>query len=323
MNTEFNIKLNVQDPLHLNNDESDSLSCISIQNGIICPDGHIYDISTNIHYTFNNWYHKPITPQNYQINTTYKNEYILSLIQIWNNFFQHVTFDTLPKLIGITKLLELHANMKILVVNHIQQDLLIQFGKIDPSKIIIRNNYATYFQCKKTFYMNFINTSSKSVKLGSSGYNTISKYLSYTPTRSKKNICYISRGKNTTRILQNEHNIINTLQDISQHYKYEFYHFENPKNIDELKNILINCNLFISMHGGAMGNIIWCHKNTKIIEFIPTIKLKERPCYYYLANTLGLKYQNIEIENFEFDIKTNMILDIEILKNTCHNILQT
>lgn len=316
MNTEFVLKLDTSDPIKLGNDEADRLWCIQIENGLICPDGHIYDPSFEKHYTFNKWYHKSINPSSKQIDSQFKDHYLLSLIQIWNNSFQHITFDTLPKLIGIEKLKTKYDNMKILVMNETQKKLLIQFGNLEPSKIITRKDNNNFYQAKKVFYMNFINSSLKTIKLGSSGMNTISTYLPK-KNKDKQNICYISRGKNSTRIIYNEDLLLEKLQKFANINNLDFFKFENPKNEVELKHILNHCKIFIGVHGGAMGNMIWCNSSTCIIEVIPKSKLRERPCYYYLANSLGLNYNNIEIDNFEFDIKTKMKIDVNSVISVC------
>ena len=61
-----------------------------------------------------------------------------------------------------------------------------------------------------------------------------------------------------------------------------------------------NCVIFISPHGGGMGNIIWSNEKTRVFEIISRDGLKERPCYYHLANTLGLEYNIIEPYHFNF-----------------------
>ena len=90
----INDKLNSIEKNILNIDDADYVRCLYIPSGIIHHDGHIY--CDNIHYCFDKWYHKKTIP----INTSYKyvSESVLSLIQVWNNLFQHITFDTLPKI---------------------------------------------------------------------------------------------------------------------------------------------------------------------------------------------------------------------------------
>ena len=61
------------------------------------------------------------------------------------------------------------------------------------------------------------------------------------------------------------------------------------------------CKILLSVHGGAVGNMIWMSRGSSIIELIPTNELKERPCFYYLSESLGLKYVNIEPDIFGFD----------------------
>ena len=78
--------------------------------------------------------------------------------------------------------------------------------------------------------------------------------------------------------------------------------------------VLKNTSLLISPHGGALGNMIWCNKKTKIIEILPFDKLQERPCYFYLAKALGLEYFLFEPDIFDFYKKDIHINEKELIR---------
>lgn len=299
-------------------DENDKCVCLKVDNGIIHPCGHIYT-TDNKHYTCNKWYNKLNTPT--KVSNMYKDMKIVSLVQIWNNFFQHITFDTLPKIPMLKQLIITDDDIYILVMNKIQKKLLIDFGGITDSKILIRKNNNTGYVTQCAYYINFINSSGKATKMGSCGYGLLQDYIKQDIDLNEY-VCYISRRGNNKRCINvnQENNLIRSLYKLCNINNKKLKVFINPSNPDELKNILSNCCLFISVHGGAMGNIIWCNKDVKVVEIIPFDKLQERPCFYYLANALGLEYHNFKPEYFEFE-KNNVIIDNLKLEKLIYSLL--
>ena len=68
-----------------------------------------------------------------------------------------------------------------------------------------------------------------------------------------------------------------------------------------------------------MGNMIWLNKKSQIIEIIPLSGLVERPCFYYLANSLGLDYTIFEPLVFDFK-KKQISIDVDRLLKQVQNI---
>jgi capsular polysaccharide biosynthesis protein len=291
----------------LNINDADCVQCIHVNNGIIHHDGHLmYD---NNHYCFNKWYHKTNNPNN--LSYDYENENILSLVQIWNNFFQHITFDTLPKIPIIKKLMK-NETFKILCMNNTQKELIKQFLKINDNVFIIQKDYTSYVT-KNCYYINFFNSNNEKICMGSCGRNIISHFL-LSPKNEPNTIVYISRGKNPNRNIVNENELIRFLSIFSKENNLIFNLFINPDGLsNKLRDSLSNCKILISPHGGAMGNMIYCNKKTNIVEIISYDKLNERPCFYYLSNALGLKYNICDPDYFDFN--GNIIVNIKSFIN--------
>jgi len=293
--TDYSIDLNIP--------HNDKCICLKIKKGLIHPCGHIFTLDNKLsktkHYTCNKWYNK--TNSIYTFSNIFIEKKIVSLIQIWNNYFQHITFDTLPKIVMLKKLLNNDKDIFILVMNDIQKNLLVDFGNICEDKIIIRPESNVVYKTNIAYYIAFINSENKSTKMGCSGYNLLSNYLSNNTNNNI--ICYISRrGLNKRFMDSNQENVlIKKLQTICIKYNKILKIYINLKNPDQIKEVLQKTCVLISIHGGALGNMIWCNKNTHIIEIIPYNCLQERPCFYYLACSLGINYTYIEPEQFDFN----------------------
>ena len=285
---------------------NDFMYSIKVSNGIILENGSILDKENNIHLHYNKWYNKSYNLD--KISIEYSNYNILSLIQIYNDYFQHITFDTLTKIPFIIDLLK-DESILILVMSNIQKQLLCNFG-IDSDRIIIRQHCKS-FCTKNAYYMNFINSDNKIVCMGSCGSNLLNNYLS--SDNNCNYIVYLSRGNRCRSLFNDQKNqFIDGLKILARKYNKQFKLYTDPKNIDELKYVLSKSCLLISPHGGALGNIIWCNKQTNVIEFISYKKLKERPCFYYLSEACGIKYHYIEPISFNFDKRISIDVNLSI-----------
>lgn len=299
-------KLNSIETNILNIDEADYVQCLHCPKGIIHQDGHIY--CDNIHYCFDKWYHKKTIPL--KISYEYANESVLSLIQVWNNLFQHITFDTLPKIPIINEITKKY-NCKILCMNNTQKNMIRKYIDLPDDRFLIRKENISYIT-RESFYINFINSKGKKICMGSCGYGIIANLIPDLQSNSNT-IVYISRGNAKYRNVINENTVLKNLYMFSKDNRMELKIFVNPNGkSDELLTTLRHCKFFISPHGGAMGNIIYCNKQTNVIEFISLQKLNERPCFYYLSNALGLSYKQIEPISFDFNGKIEVNVDVLI-----------
>lgn len=289
--------------------------CLKIEDCFIHYKGHLFDNDKN-HYTFNKWYNKP-TASNLIISTKYSNLKVLSLVQWSNNFFQHITFDTLTKLKMINELLNNEPYLYILVNNALQRDLLIKFGhlKISLERFIIQESGGICYKVGTGYYIAFYNKDGCQTLLGCSGFGTISSYIHKSITKPKY-VVYISRKGLNKRFIDydKEVEIIDFLKNYSNKYNYIFKMFINPSLTDEIQNILNNSRMLVTVHGGALGNIIWCNSQTTVVEIIPKEKLKIRPCFHFLAKSLALEYYFFEPDTFDFDKNEPIDINVEKFK---------
>jgi hypothetical protein len=316
------VKLSVKDPLGLGRHEADECWCVSLERGFIHPSGHIF--RGREHITLGKWYHP--TNTGYPMNRDHAREHVLSLVQVWNYSFQHITFDTLPKIPMIRRLLERTAaegaSLKILVMNGLQKSLVNRFLGLPDSAYIIAAPRTAYVTAR-AYYINFVNTaghnSREELEMGSSGYGTIAGLLGGEGEGGEKcggkdggterdggeldTVCYISRRGANKRVLHpnDENQLVLALSEWSRNRGLKFHLAVNPGSPEQIQPVLQCAAILVTVHGGALGNMIWCAPGTRVIEVIPRAKLRERPCFYYLANALGLSYSYVEPTQFDFD----------------------
>jgi hypothetical protein len=88
--------------------------------------------------------------------------------------------------------------------------------------------------------------------------------LSETPNT----IIYLSRSNGTKpRIMVNEDVFTETTRRVSVLMGYRFVVFEEPaKYLLEDVQLFQSARVVVGIHGGALANIVWCQKNTHIVE---------------------------------------------------------
>ena len=162
--------------------------------------------------------------------------------------------------------------------------LLYGFDKskiIDSRKVkVIAEKY--YFGDNNSFFFpNFFDV--KTFK-----ENLIQKFNSLIKSvDTNENKIYLKRSGR--RKVINEAEIIPILE------KFNFIILEDsPLSIFDQFNLFQSAKIILGPHGAGFSNILYCRKNTKIIEFFP--KNYYPPYYFYLSGALGLDYYGF-IEN--------------------------
>lgn len=126
---------------------------------------------------------------------------------------------------------------------------------------------------------------------------------------------YIQRsGK---RKVKNENDIFPILK------KYNFQIIEdNPKTIFEQFKIFQSAKIVLGPHGAGFSNILFCQKNTKIVEFFP--KNYYPPHYFYLSGALGLVYYGFIENGDSFETHySNVGVDLSINPNLLEDFLKS
>lgn len=65
----------------------------------------------------------------------------------------------------------------------------------------------------------------------------------------------------------------------------------------------------IAQHGAAFANLIWCRRNTRVIEILPKIKQKTKGKFFRkLAKCMKLKYRVVSQQTNHSDVDVNKVL---------------
>jgi capsular polysaccharide biosynthesis protein len=128
----------------------------------------------------------------------------------------------------------------------------------------------------------------------------IEKILTSVNVPEFKSKIYIRREDANYRKIINEADLIIKLRK-------QGFEIINPQHFDILEQIKIfsNAKVIISPHGSNMSNIIFCQKNTKIIEISPELNneyeqnISSR--YKNIADNLNLEFQTIKADSVDLD----------------------
>lgn len=133
-------------------------------------------------------------------------------------------------------------------------------------------------------------------------------------TKKKPLNIYISRN-DTLSNLKDYRKISNEVEVLA-FLKKKGFKILNNSNFSFLKQIEIfyNARIIVGLHGAGFSNLIFCKKNTKVIEIKPKNAQK---MYKNISNKVGLKYKSIEIQPEEKSIGRNygiLTVNLEKLK---------
>ena len=250
-----------------------------------------------------------------------------SLLQRDQDSFQHVVFETLPKIPLLCEYLatntEQYTPIIILVNSLLQQELIQEVcPALDNNRFEIYDSYASscyiYIPVWKQHPPNKndplqMGMTQRGIMkpLGSSSASTIADAYNH-----NKTVVYLSRGTDGKRSVKNEAKVLDIMKSLG--FKVEVPHLQNNWRVD--RHTIETADIIVGPHGGALGNMIFAQPGTKVVEFIPLVKLRRqghnsRPCYFGLALSLGLDYEALEPTNSEpFDFDKPMIMDEDKVK---------
>jgi len=280
-----------------------------IRNAQITTDGLVSN-ATDI-YTFGKWYWLQARAKHMRVSrlTHVENHAFLSLVQIYNEFFQHIVFDTLPKVAFACRFMQSRPDITVLVMNNLHRDLVAEYCRIDKSRFMILKSplHAT-----DIFVPHFVGPD---LQMGMIPANSIKTLGSQNATGSR--VIYVARKVGAIRSISNEASVLAALREIFPGLVVMF----PTNNWRQDRGVFAEASIIIGPHGGGMANMIFAPVNTTIVEFLPLRTLKRqgansRPCYFGLAHGLGFRYFSVEPEGFGFD-KT-MHISIRMLVDTVH-----
>ncbi len=110
------------------------------------------------------------------------------------------------------------------------------------------------------------------------------QHLTVPPPSFRK--VYISRSNQQLRRLVNEAELLPVLQK----FGFEILYFEGM-SFEQQMNLVLETEIFISLHGSNMVNILFMQPGTRVIEMMNQDYLND--AYYLLASSLGLRYYSM------------------------------
>lgn len=272
---------------------------------ILYPHGLVFNQSKP--FNFGKWYWRKDEKNINKIRTSGLNAaFAYSLVQIWDNFFQHIAFDTIPRIVFSCNWLQHHFYVIIIIMNNLQRDLITLFCNLKSDRFYVLNRTVSFSSICVPFF------DRSDISMGLLPPNSIKSLGCQKKVGTE--IIYVARKRGKSRWLKNEEEIILTIKKKWQHVKVVYP--TGDWKID--RNTFKNARIIIGPHGGGFGNMIFAPCNTTVIEFLPlkTLKLKkenERPCYFGLAHALGFVYYAIEPQYFDFE--KPMIMSVSNLKH--------
>jgi hypothetical protein len=115
-------------------------------------------------------------------------------------------------------------------------------------------------------------------------------------------IVYLSRTNGMKpRIMENEHAFIEALEKTSVRLGFQLSVFKRPAK-DPLEDVRLfrGARVVVGIHGGALANIVWCQKNTHVVEINKDehsdggeqllVEDNPRHMYAHMSHSLDLHY---------------------------------
>ena len=280
-----------------------------IRNAQITTDGLVSN-ATDV-YTFGKWYWRQASAKHVRMSrpTHVENRAFLSLVQIYNEVFQHIVFDTLPKVVFACRFIQCRPDITVLVMNNLQRDLVAEYCRIDKSRFMVLKSALCAIDI---FVPHFVG---QDLQMGMIPANSMKTLGFQNATGSR--VIYVARKVGTMRSISNEVSVLAALREIFPGLVV----MSPTNNWRQDREVFAEASIIIGPHGGGMANMIFAPINTTIIEFLPLRTLKRlgensRPCYFGLAHGLGFRYFSVEPDGFGFD-KT-MHISIRMLVDTVY-----
>lgn len=296
-------------------------------------------------YKFDHWFWsdalKNIETHCFERERTYSDSYI-SLVQIYQEHYQHVVFDTLPKLSFLCGLFgklrsaaeensensnRSNSPPKILVKSQVQKQLVREVCTASYDVGLREDDFAVWGSLgsgrlavdAKVAYIPQFQPGKLQMGMAQVGIlKPLGREALNWDGSGPIRILYLQRNREEkARRVTNEARIFEVLNsDIAKraHIKWETFHSTKDWREDRLK--VEQAHVILGPHGGAMGNMFFADQNACVIEFTPVCALKkkgenERPCYLGMALSLGLRYFAIKPESFTFT--GPMVMDEELV----------
>ena len=232
------------------------------------------------------------------------------------NNYAHFLFDIIPKI----KLFSLAINLKKIdyfyfsKLNKYQKDIFRIIG-IDKKKIIDSNKYR-HLQCKKIYgvthpsYFKGTFSYAQSYMPAWIIHHLKKKFLKYKKSTNKFKKVFIDRSDSKLKHCK----LINN-NEIKRFLKSKGFKIITLSNLNFKKQISIfnNAEIIVGPHGAGFANLVFCKKNTKVIELRP--KNHPNRVYERVSGINKLNYKLIKLKHIKNNKKGDIFLKKEILNN--------
>lgn len=230
----------------------------------------------------------------------------VSFVQIWQDVFQHIAFDSLPKVQFVCPWLLAHPDVHLLVMSRLEEEMIgllcpiaLQRFHLLEETLHARAIYVPHFD-PPTFF----------------DYGPPNCIRPLGGIEQGHSILYFSRGSGPKgkRFVLNEAGVLTTLRELFGEKLVVIPFLDlveyNDEQTQKMRAQLRQARMIVGPHGGALSNMIFAPSHTIIVEIIPLLKLAaqgvtghSRPCFFALANMLGFTYHTVEpdISDFDFD----------------------
>jgi hypothetical protein len=284
---------------------------LKIPNGTVFREwSGVIDDKKNL-YSFSQWENSPGKESDSLTNcseTAYYNHTIMSFLMIWGQFNSHFLATTLPKLNFTCDYLMRYPDIKILVfkaADPIPTPALIQ--KICPQlkseRFITFGNNLAGIKAANLLWPFYFNTKASFWHMGMYPKNSLSPLGVAKPERT---ILYMPRSMDTSRYLTNEVSVLTGICDVLS-YKSGlqlsiFDHVACKNQKDEECIYASSPRVILSVHNGAMANILYAPPDAQLMEII--LPELGNPFYLGFSRVLGLNYTLIKPQTFSHNNAT-------------------
>ena len=216
---------------------------------------------------------------------TYVDGNVVVLLGILNNIYFHWLFDILPR---IHLLKKSHLNWEnidyFLVYNHqpFQVETLALLGVEEHQILAPEISEDLHLQAHNLIVPSFPGTVAWMPPWACQFLRDLFPEETNPRVKPRKRI-YIRRDRSASRRLINEEEVIQFLKPLGFiPYRLELL------SVQEQARLFAEAEIIVSPHGSGLSNLVFCQKNTQVIEIFSPFYVY--PCYWLVSNLVDLQY---------------------------------
>lgn len=255
---------------------------------IITPDNQLLsDTSIYMRVDPNNPQKHPVFRQEIQP-PTYLDKTVAVLSAAGGNSFFHWIVDVLPRYDLLRRSPDWFQDIDYFIINDLAQGFQrdsLKLLNIPPEKLITVADYP-HLQAKRLLVPSFVRH--QTCNIGNWAFEflrqaLIPQTILDSDDTNKIRRLYISRNKASSRRLLNEDEILENLQKKG----FEKIFLEDYSLTEQIK-LFATANSVIAPHGAGLTNLIFCPKNSKVLEIYSPNYVSVS--YWNICNQVGLDY---------------------------------